>query len=687
MLLCLTIPLPLSMFRATGTIAGALLRCYRSKAVWERISITMKFEDTLSKSFVLLDPEVNNTRDLFHVFASLLHEKGVIEDEAGFVSELEASEARGSTGIGQGIALPHLMMDELDRSHMLIARVRTGIPFNSLDGQPAKLIILLLSAKKKRAEYLRNLARVAGVLQRENVIAQLMETPDPVSVVSIVCSKHKPTCIRRHARHIYFLATVGAVFILFGLILPRIPIPEDDAAAIQAGYMKFNEPQWIQKQVAAAGVFLATVIGTLLFWRHRVAIAAFGLGILLLSGTMDLETAVQFMNIPTILFLISMMVVISYMESLGFFEHIVSWIVNRTGPHPRRIFLTLMLSAGVLGGLVNEVTAIFIAVAIAISICNAMNLNPFPFVIGLVFATNTASALTMIGNPIGIYIAFAGGLTFMDFLRWSTPISLVIVLLISFMLLLIFRKQIPSRAKARSAAPISGPEVNPKRMRTGGILFALLIGLIGFSKQIDDALGLLPNTSIVAIPVAFAGIVIFMARNRGKMLIQEGVDWWAILFFMFLFAKAACLEYTGVTPKIAYQILFISGSVHGGLFGAAYSVTIVSLAVITVFTALASGFADNLPIIAALVPVIKTLQIAGLPHSSILWWGLLFGGCLGGNLTLIGSSANMVALSIYEKSEGKLIGFVTWLKLGFPVVVVSVLVALLLLLIQIGVSP
>ncbi|MCK7508513.1 MAG: SLC13 family permease [Desulfobacterales bacterium] len=294
---------------------------------------------------------------MFIAFAALLHEKGVIEDEAGFVSELEASEARGSTGIGQGIALPHLMMDELDQSHILIARVKTGIPFNSLDGQPAKLIILLLSAKKQRTEYLKNLARVAKVLQRENVIDRLLEVPDPVSVVSIVCSKHKATYLRRHARLLYFFVTVAVVFVLFALIMPRITIPVDDATAVDAGYLAYNEPQWVQRQIIAAGVFLATVIGTLLFWRHRVAIAAFGLGILLLSGTMDLETAIQFMNIPTILFLISMMVVISYMESLGFFGYIVSWIVKKTGPHPRRIFLVLMLSAGVLGGLVNEVTA------------------------------------------------------------------------------------------------------------------------------------------------------------------------------------------------------------------------------------------------------------------------------------------------------------------------------------------
>ncbi|MCK7508512.1 MAG: hypothetical protein MZV70_33640 [Desulfobacterales bacterium] len=179
-----------------------------------------------------------------------------------------------------------------------------------------------------------------------------------------------------------------------------------------------------------------------------------------------------------------------------------------------------------------------------------MNLNPFPFVIGLVFATNTASALTMIGNPIGIYIAFAGGLTFGDFFEVVySDLTGHSAFNIGFSASP-FPKQIPSRAKVRSAGSTSaGPEVSLARVRTSGILFILLIGIIGFSKQIDDYLGLLPNTSIVAIPIAFAGLVIFMARDRSKMLIQEGVDWWAILFFMSSCSRKQCLEYTGVTPR------------------------------------------------------------------------------------------------------------------------------------------
>ena len=157
----------------------------------------------------------------------------------------------------------------------------------------------------------------------------------------------------------------------------------------------------------------------------------------------------------------------------------------------------------------------------------------------------------------------------------------------------------------------------------------------------------------------------------------------SILFFMFLFAKAACLEYTGVTPKIAYQISGLAQRFPFPFINSSYSTTVTALVIITGFTAVSSGFVDNLPIVAALVPIVKNLKVIGIPHSSVLWWGLLFGGCFGGNLTMIGSSANMVALSVYEKFEGKLIKFGTWIKYGIIVFMVSIAFALLFLSLQI----
>ena len=619
----------------------------------------MEFKEVLSKSFVIINPKAETPQELFHLFGEFLLNKGLIRDGTKFAEDLTAKEKAQPTAIGKGIAIPHIMLPHLDRSYIVIARLKKGIPFDALGGEPVRIVILFLSPPAKKKEYIRNLARIASVLQRENVIEDLLKAENGVSVISIVTVRRGRNFFSKNSRFFYFMGMVLTLFIIFGTVLPKMKIPWNEITA-KSGDLKFNESLWVNKQIMASGVFFSTIIGTLLFWRQRVAIASFGLGILLLSGTMDVNTTVKFMSIPTILFIISMMVVIAWLKYLGFFKSIVSNILEKVGPYPRKIFFILMLLSLILGGFCDEVTAILVVSAISIFLCDEMNLNSFPFIIGLIFATNIGSALTLMGNPIGIYIAFAGNLTFEDFLKWATPISLFTVILITLLLLVLFRKQIPEKVKA------CGMRVNPlegitekNKMKWGGIIFLLLILCIAFSKRFDNLLNLLPNTTLVAIPLVFVGLIVFIEREHGKILITEGVDWWTILFFMFLFAKAACLEYTGVTSKLAYQIESFSQRYPLTVLSPQFGPTITSLVVITLFTAIASGFVDNLPIIAALVPVVKHLKIIGVPHAEILWWALLFGGCFGGNLTMIGSSANMVALSVYEKSEGKTIHFMT----------------------------
>jgi len=151
------------------------------------------------------------------------------------------------------------------------------------------------------------------------------------------------------------------------------------------------------------------------------------------------------------------------------------------------------------------------------------------------------------------------------------------------------------------------------------------------------------------------GFIVFFEQERGRILIERGIDWWTLLFFMFLFGKSACLEYTGVTTKLGYALLqFTEGfarasAVPGGATGV--------IAVIMLWAGgVLSGFVGNLPIVAALVPVVKDLIRVGLPHATVLWLAQLFGGCFGGNLTFIGSTANLVAVGVYEKVQASRCG-------------------------------
>jgi Na+/H+ antiporter NhaD/arsenite permease-like protein len=183
------------------------------------------------------------------------------------------------------------------------------------------------------------------------------------------------------------------------------------------------------------------------------------------------------------------------------------------------------------------------------------------------------------------------------------------------------------------------------------------------------------------------GMIIFIEKERGKKFLVKDVDWWTILFFMFLFANAACLEYTGVTAKFAYLLEGVSQSITIPFVPADIKVTFVAALLLLFASAIASGFVDNLPIIAALVPIIVDLKSIGLPHANILWWALLFGGCFGGNLTMIGSSANVVALARYEEMTGRTVRFGQWFRYGLPVVIISVIFIAVALILQINLSP
>jgi Na+/H+ antiporter NhaD/arsenite permease-like protein len=254
--------------------------------------------------------------------------------------------------------------------------------------------------------------------------------------------------------------------------------------------------------------------------------------------------------------------------------------------------------------------------------------------------------------------------------------------------LLLYRKQFFGKRYNLDLRDLerSAEDMDFARLRTGIITFIITVVLIALHRRFEIILHIHEGTVLVAVALMVVGFIVFFEQEKGRLLIERGIDWWTLLFFMFLFANAACLEYTGVTAKLGHVMLNLSRSLAGA--GATPSdVTSVTAVLMLWFSGLTSGFVDNLPIVAALVPVVKDLARAGLPHASILWWALLFGGCFGGNLTAIGSTANLVAVGVYEKAAGKSVGFGQWLKYGAIVTGASLAVATAALLLQVKLAP
>ncbi|MEM1517396.1 MAG: SLC13 family permease, partial [Thermofilum sp.] len=196
------------------------------------------------------------------------------------------------------------------------------------------------------------------------------------------------------------------------------------ATAVMASLLELSAPK-----VISLAVFLTMIYATLLLWSFRLVFTFFGIFALTTLGVLDIPHLVKFAHLDVILFLIAMMTFIGFLEEDGFFDLVVSKIVGITRASYKVMFLVLIFLSAFLAALVDEVTSILIMASLALSVTEKMRVNPFPLLISIIFATNIGSSMTVVGNPVGVMIAFSAGLTFMDFLRWATPISLIAVML------------------------------------------------------------------------------------------------------------------------------------------------------------------------------------------------------------------------------------------------------------------
>ena len=195
-------------------------------------------------------------------------------------------------------------------------------------------------------------------------------------------------------------------------------------------------------QALSIGIFSASILGTLFFWDFRLSFAFIGTSVLLMTKTVDLEHVIEFSSLEVILFLVGMMVIIGLLKDSGVFAWIVSLILRIPKLTGRKFVLLIGILSAILACTVDEVTSIIFMVVAVLEICDYFEVNPVPFVIISVLATNIGSAATVLGNPIGILIASKSGLTFEDFIIKALPLALLCLIITLFILLFWYRKPI-----------------------------------------------------------------------------------------------------------------------------------------------------------------------------------------------------------------------------------------------------
>ena len=428
------------------------------------------------------------------------------------------------------------------------------------------------------------------------------------------------------------------------------------------------------RQALSISIFFCSILGTLFFWDFRLSFAFLGTAVLLITRTIDIENLVKFSSLEVILFLVGMMVLLGLLKGAGFFAWIVSLILRIKNLTASKFLVSISLISALLACVVDEVTSIIFIVAAILEICDYFEVEPTPFLIISVLATNIGSAGTVLGNPIGILIATKSGLTFEDFLFKAFPLMLLCLAVLILIVKFWFRK--PLRELDKKMKELGTNEIliklisvpPEKELKIGLGIFALTLVFIALHRRLELLWGLEHNTILLTVPLISSALVMIWKWQKAREYIEKDVEWWTLLFFLLLFAQAGTLKYVGTTDVLAKHLAAFAGHNSQALTG-----------MILWMATIGSSVLDNVVLVAALIPVVQSFQGLNL-NLHMLWWALLFGGCFGGNITLIGSTANIVALGILEKEKHIRMTFFQWFWIGLTVGIVTTVIVWLALI-------
>ncbi|NSW81691.1 MAG: ArsB/NhaD family transporter [Syntrophothermus sp.] len=409
------------------------------------------------------------------------------------------------------------------------------------------------------------------------------------------------------------------------------------------------------------GIFLAAYAMIMLEKVHRTVIAMIGGVIVVWAGILSQEKAFASIDWNTIGLLTGMMIIVGITRQSGLFEYLAIKSAKLAKGEPIPIMVALAVFTAVASAFLDNVTTVLLVVPVTFAIADRLEVPAFPMVFAEIMASNIGGTATLIGDPPNIMIGSAAGLGFVDFLANVTLPAVTILAVTLGILVLMFRKQLLSYPeKTASIMAVNDEEYIKDRALMKRSLVVLALTMLGF--VLHQALHL--ESATIALTGA-ALLMLWPTDSPEEVLLT--VDWTTIFFFAGLFIMVGGMEHAGVIEAIAKKSLELT---HGHLVATGLLVLWLS--------AVASAFVDNIPFTAAMIPLLETVgSISHIPMESV-WWALSLGACLGGNGTLIGASANVIVAGISAK-YGRPIGFIEFLKLGFPLMLLSIVLSSLYL--------
>ena len=416
-------------------------------------------------------------------------------------------------------------------------------------------------------------------------------------------------------------------------------------------------------QIAAIVIFLVVIIAIMTEKIHRAVAATAGAVLLLLIGILDVDSAVSYIDFNTVGVLIGMMLFVAVVKNSGIFEFIAIKSAKIAKGDPWRIMILFVIITAVLSAFLDNVTTVLLIGPMTIAITQILEINPVPFLMTQIMASNIGGTATLIGDPPNIMIGSAAGLSFIDFIE-NTGLVVILVLIVMIVCFrLLYGKQLVVDAE-KTKLIMELDESKTIKDHSLMVKSLVLIALVVVGFVMHSTLGI--ESCVVALTAA--AVMLVIGKQDAEEIIAN-VEWSTIVFFIGLFIVVGGMQETGVINMLAQALMDVT---HGDVF--------ITMLLLLWLSAIFSAFLDNIPFVATLIPMIITMGQSGADITP-LWWAISLGACLGGNGSLIGASANVVLSGISNKN-GYPITFMSYLKVGFPLMILSIIISTGFLLIR-----
>jgi len=418
-----------------------------------------------------------------------------------------------------------------------------------------------------------------------------------------------------------------------------------------------------------AGIVFAGTYAVIVTERiNRAIVALMGAGLMIVLGVMTQEAAIRGIDFNTLGLLTGMMVIVAISRRSGVFQYVAVWAAKKVDARPWGILVMLSLVTAVFSALLDNVTTVLLVAPVTLLITEELKIAPYPFLFAEIFASNIGGTATLIGDPPNIMIGSAVNLSFNDFLLHLAPITpLILVVTLAIIYLTWGRKMTATDAARGRVMSFSEKEAITDPVLLKQSLFVIALVVLGFVMA--HPLGLEPAT------VAMAGAALLLlltslgsdpeeqSENVHKSFGE--VEWVTIFFFVGLFILVHGLEQVGILELLAERVVELTGG----------DLALTAMAILWV-SAVFSAIVDNIPFVATMIPVIKSMAptFGGAEQLMPLWWSLALGACLGGNGSLVGASANLIVAG-YAERAGYRIEFLKFMLVAFPLMLLSIVIA------------